>query len=1013
MEQIRYQGYARDRGFNPIQVSTASVEAIGQQGSAMLRQMRENQDIERSNRNAFIQAQQNAQQLERQNRADNFQFQQQSRQQYQQGVLRNQEIKIQDAVNAQRNFDKDMTALAVLGNFSSTIAKQVVEWKKSKDEAERTQAYVDTYINGPDPVKAGQVQQGVDAIYQADDRIKETALNLQAAGASPEAVRSVTKLSAAGKIGRAQALWEMAAMDWPSWLQQQRSENETPLLQMVDQSTGLPVAVSPKTAVGPEQLQAVNRILLKQYLKERGLVGIGRPELAAPMLQKMRAAEMQMLEDERMAYSISSSEQQLDDAKAAVVPQLRSDPGKAFTRLVTAYSMSLDQRGRPLGRSTGRQKALDFLRQGIDAGDIDAAAIDNIENSPTPHQPSKTWGELYPYEFAKLREEIDSNYIEDSNRRDAIQKQEGKQWYDSVIEDLSQNPPSQETVAQLTRFGLNNFGYIDDRLQYYANNLTQEKLDADSLNAEFTKLAQSNRLTLSMVQDPRVPWDVRQRWEGTAKAQTSAREQTGDFKDEKEAIELKVLAAAQWNSASGAPKHYTIPLAIAAANAKFNNSVAVLMKSGMSPQQAAQQAAQDIITEIGDGTTGRFKFRTEDDTGFRSFGFTGYGTSKEAIADATRHFNFVKAKIAGGGAASLDRFALIPKEILRQAVEQGASPNYKPPAIANYISELYNGSISPFEVLSRQAAAQKVGTVPIPLPMQEVNQVISPKLRQLLLYKPSTNRTYRAYTGSGVFNENLVPNGYGRLIAQVASANGVDPGLLAGLVRVESNFNPNAVSRAGAVGLGQLMPGTAGELGVNPRDPQQNLQGAARYLRKMIDSFGGDLTAGLRAYNQGPGNQQRFPDGVSEEARSYPRKVLQAAAAFGFNPNGGSPWRNGATMRPKLVYRIDGIGPTSTGPHLDVKDTTGGLFGRYDLDKYIEVEVKGKRLPLSTVMTDDQAAHRRRGSHGIDFAYDRGTPVFLKNGARVVSNTPTEHGDKLVIQLPNGRTFSFLHGRKA
>lgn len=51
--------------------------------------------------------------------------------------------------------------------------------------------------------------------------------------------------------------------------------------------------------------------------------------------------------------------------------------------------------------------------------------------------------------------------------------------------------------------------------------------------------------------------------------------------------------------------------------------------------------------------------------------------------------------------------------------------------------------------------------------------------------------------------------------------------------------------------------------------------------------------------------------------------------------------------------------------------------------------------------------------HGIDFAYDRGTPVFLKNGARVVSNVPTEHGDKMVIQLPDGRTFSFLHGRKA
>ena len=104
--------------------------------------------------------------------------------------------------------------------------------------------------------------------------------------------------------------------------------------------------------------------------------------------------------------------------------------------------------------------------------------------------------------------------------------------------------------------------------------------------------------------------------------------------------------------------------------------------------------------------------------------------------------------------------------------------------------------------------------------------------------------------------------------------------------------------------------------------------------------------------------------------------------------------------------------PTSTGPHLDVKDTSGSDFGRFDLDRYIEVEVGKRRIPLSTVMTDDQKAHRKRGSHGIDFAYPKGTGVFLKNGAEVISNVPTEHGDKLIIQLPNGRVFSFLHGRK-
>jgi hypothetical protein len=79
MDQIKYQGYARDRGFNPIQMSTASVDAIAQQGNAMSRQMRENQSAERSSRDAYQSQVNQNNQLEDQNRDRNFQFSQDSR----------------------------------------------------------------------------------------------------------------------------------------------------------------------------------------------------------------------------------------------------------------------------------------------------------------------------------------------------------------------------------------------------------------------------------------------------------------------------------------------------------------------------------------------------------------------------------------------------------------------------------------------------------------------------------------------------------------------------------------------------------------------------------------------------------------------------------------------------------------------------------------------------------------------------------------------------------------------
>lgn len=126
---------------------------------------------------------------------------------------------------------------------------------------------------------------------------------------------------------------------------------------------------------------------------------------------------------------------------------------------------------------------------------------------------------------------------------------------------------------------------------------------------------------------------------------------------------------------------------------------------------------------------------------------------------------------------------------------------------------------------------------------------------------------------------------YGAQIIAAARKRGLDPALFAGLISTESAFSQSALSSAGAIGLGQLMPGTARELGVNPRDALQNLAGAAEYLAKQIATFG--LEGGLRAYNQGPGNQQRFPGGVSAEARLYPGKVLAAAKGFGYEDAGG------------------------------------------------------------------------------------------------------------------------------
>ena len=90
-----------------------------------------------------------------------------------------------------------------------------------------------------------------------------------------------------------------------------------------------------------------------------------------------------------------------------------------------------------------------------------------------------------------------------------------------------------------------------------------------------------------------------------------------------------------------------------------------------------------------------------------------------------------------------------------------------------------------------------------------------------------------------------------------ASKHGIPEDLFLRLVQQESGWNPSAVSPKGATGLAQLMPGTADKLGVDPRDPHQNLEGGARYLRMMYDRFGNWRHA-LAAYNAGPEAVQKY-----------------------------------------------------------------------------------------------------------------------------------------------------------
>jgi soluble lytic murein transglycosylase-like protein len=152
-------------------------------------------------------------------------------------------------------------------------------------------------------------------------------------------------------------------------------------------------------------------------------------------------------------------------------------------------------------------------------------------------------------------------------------------------------------------------------------------------------------------------------------------------------------------------------------------------------------------------------------------------------------------------------------------------------------------------------------------------------------------------------NKNATGGEFHNIAEEKAKKHNVDPKLVKAVIRAESNWNPRAVSSKGAVGMMQLMPKTASDLGVGNRyNPEENIEGGVKYLRFLLDKFNGNLTLALAAYNAGPAKVEKV-GGVPSipETVDYVKRVMN-------DYSGGGGWSAGGSGSTKIRMVVLGDG---------------------------------------------------------------------------------------------------------
>lgn len=995
MDQVSYRGYARSIGFDPIKAPTEGLARMQERDNRIIRGMEDNRREIKQVRDEYGASLERKLSIEARDRDQNYQWEKKLAEQRQEAISKNAQTLIQSELQRGKNAEATFESLA---KFSTTLSEGLTEYRKAKEESDMMAGYMEVATGGLSPERQQTVAGAETLLKQSGEAQDQIAEGFQARGLDPVVVTSLLSGNKARDYGRLKAHMEIISAEFPAYAQSKLDE---------------------RGAVTAADRTAAMQSIFGDFLKENGVFGLSA-DFMAPALMKMRGTYNSYIEAARKSDVVNKSSMMRDDALSGMS---RTKTGESLTEAFRTAARSYREDGvTPVGNADAKSAIFKELADTTRYSDADVERM--LKEAQTDQG---SWYDRFPRDVDDLRNARMKDQEAEFQLVDAQERRELKRQEDQLLDWVSNNNPNEETLTSIIKEAKTK-GISTDRLQAYLA-FTTEQQNADFWAKQFREQYEQGTLTAEDVDQPGVPIEVRETWRTRAQQLDQQRSDSGI---KQETIKAELTDALKQNligDSTSRSAHYSLRGASDYALKLYNQKFKQYAKT-MEPSVAANKARLDVLTAI-ENKKGAFSVigSSEAATGKTQAFYAAFTPGKHPGAPATINVITTSEVIKKVRANSnvINTQVLASPALLKDIDNRIASG--KPISIPQIYTDLSRAmpGMTPTQILNAQLKAAGLTQQVRPGFRDQLNQINDPVLRRILDQPLTQDRLNTAIIGSGNAPATVRTGNSGYADVQaLGTASGFKfPQVMAAMWALESGWGKYTSGKNNVFNI-KARPGQGTmKNGSYWRDYASPLASAKDFMNLMTDPR---YAPGLsRAKTPRQAIEAIAAGGYAGGEAAYPSKIIRVMQQMGVNVDqpytpAATPARNQAFMRPTLAYITDNIGPTSTGPHLDVKqqdnpNTPQNEFAREfsakALDNFVIVEdPQFGRVPLSRIpVTDTFAGHVARGSHGIDYGTAKGSKVFLQNGARIVSKSRTQHGDKLVIQLPDGRRFSFLHGK--